>query len=54
MDRLSKITHFTLCSKSVDASYVAKSFLNEIVSGLPSTIVFDRDVKFVSYRWKML
>ena len=56
VDRFSKIAHFIPCSRSTSALYMAKLFFKEIIKfhGLPTTIVFDRDVKFVSYFWKTL
>ena len=51
VDHFSKMAHFIPCSKTFDASRVAKLIFNEIMRlhGLSKTIVSDRDVKFTSY-----
>ena len=51
VDCFSKMAHFLPCSKTFDASKIAKLYFDEIVKlyGLPKTRVSDRDVRFMSY-----
>lgn len=60
IDRFTKMTHFIPCSNIVDVSPMSKLFLNDIMRlhDLPSSIVSNKDVMFVSYfrktLWKLL
>jgi len=56
VDRFSNMAYFIACHKSDNATYITDLFFQEIVRlhGIPRTVVFDRNAKFLSHFWRTL
>ena len=56
VDRFSNMVHFIPCKKTTNVVHVAQLFFHETyhLQGLPSSIVYDRDTRFLSHFWHSL
>ena len=55
VERFSKLAHLIPCKSTNDALAIVSLFFKEIVRihGFPSTILLDRDVKFIDHFWRI-
>ncbi len=56
MDRLTKFAHFLPVQVTCPLERLAQVYLDKVVRlhGMPTSIISDRDPRFVSYFWKSL
>lgn len=56
IDRFSNMAHFIACKKTTNVVKVAQLYIAEVyrLHGLPTSIVSDRDTRFLSHFWRCL
>jgi len=56
IDRFSKMTHFVPCNEINNDTHIGELYFKEVtrLHGIPKSIIFDRDRKFLSHFWVTL
>ena len=53
VDRMNKLAHFLLVKTTYNASCYAKLYVDEIVHGVPTSIISDQGPQFTFHFWKV-
>ena len=56
VDKATKMCHFIACNEKISAKEVAQVYWHHVgrLHGIPSVLIFDRDVRFTSRFWREL